>query len=125
MKFLDREKFLATVTQWIQDGSKLESFWGNVFGEGVNLIGKDGCKENLVYYIDKFDYDNDLMNFPGDEPISTELSLFPIVFCREGLWWVDTGRGLVGPMNTEVEAIARVKILKARAKEDRRNRGTH
>ena len=121
MKFLNREKFLETVNQWVRDGSNIESVWSNIFGEGVNLIGKDGCKENLVFYADKIDFDNDLENFTGDEPLSMVLRLFPITFRRELDWWVDTGRGLGGPFKSETAANDWVKTIRAREAEVKRN----
>ena len=70
MKFLNHEAFLATVTQWVRDGSSYEAAVSANWGEQIILRGKDGATEVLTCYFEQEDFDNDdsISGDPKPEP---------------------------------------------------------
>jgi len=59
MKFLTEAAFWHTINKWIRDGSNLYAVSDGAYGTFVDLMGTDGCKEELVLYNSQEDYDAD------------------------------------------------------------------
>lgn len=57
LKFLDRDKALSTINQWILDGSRLESWGNNEDSEWVVLRGRDGAREEIYIAYTQESYD--------------------------------------------------------------------
>ena len=56
-KFLNRQKFLNTVNQWVRDGSRIITFDTSPLGDFVMLKGRDGVGEVLAFFYEEDDYD--------------------------------------------------------------------
>lgn len=56
LNYLDRQKALDVINQWILDGSRVESWGTNYDCEFINLRGKDGVLEDFVIWFDEEGY---------------------------------------------------------------------
>lgn len=66
-KFLNRERFLATINNWILDGSKLESFGSYQDGEWVVLRGVGNVREEFYLFHTEEAYTQATNFLPWDE----------------------------------------------------------
>lgn len=65
-KFINREHALVVINQWLQDGSKLESWAVSSEAEWVVLRGRDGNREEFYIFTDEDAFEE------FDEAISLE-----------------------------------------------------
>lgn len=71
MKYLsdtqeNQDAFYKNINNWIRDGSNLITVVTTEHGEFFQFRGKDGCIEHLVMYYEKYYYDHDIENHPGN-----------------------------------------------------------
>lgn len=67
MKFIKQEAFWHTVNKWIRDGSFMFAVTSIEEGTFVDLMGKDGVKEELIFYYTQEAYDADTNSMPAAE----------------------------------------------------------
>lgn len=69
MKFITEHAFYHTINKWILDGSRMFKIVQIEEGTFVTLMGKDGCKEELIFYHSQEEYDRDDQSVPACEVI--------------------------------------------------------
>jgi hypothetical protein len=75
MKFMNRQKFLATLNQWVRDGSEIVEIVTDYLGEEVTLRGKDGATEYLTLYYLAEDYRKNTTEVEGDDNQAAEYAV--------------------------------------------------
>jgi len=46
-KYVDEKLFYDTLNQWVRDGSNITNVTTNFLGVYIELLGADGCKEEM------------------------------------------------------------------------------